>query len=190
MNLKNFFIILLYTIGLINMDALASPTAPTTAYNFSFKTLTAQKPLSLADYKGKVVLIVNTASKCGFTPQYNALENLYKRFHDQGFIVIGVPSNDFGGQEPGNEEEIAHFCKLNYGVSFPMTAKEVVSGKNAHPFFIWAREQLGFGSAPKWNFHKYLINRKGELVSYYYSTTSPDAPRVVKAIESALADKD
>lgn len=156
------------------------------AYDYSFYTLIGHKPLPLATYLGKVLLIVNVASKCGFTPQYKSLEELYKKYKERGFEILGVPSNDFGNQEPGNAEEIANFCQVNYGISFPMAAKEVVSGKNAHPFYLWAKQQLGFGTAPKWNFHKYLINRNGELIDYYYSTTSPLAPRFVKALEKAL----
>lgn len=159
-----------------------------TAYDFSFHTLVGHHPLPLEQYRGKVLLIVNTASKCGFTSQYAGLETLYKRFKDEGLVILGVPSNDFGGQEPGTDTEVAHFCQINYGVSFPMAAKEVVSGKKAHPFYPWARKKLGFGSAPKWNFHKYLINRKGELVNYFYSTTAPDNPRLIKAVEQALRE--
>lgn len=157
------------------------------AYDYSFNTLIGHKPLPLAAYRGKVLLIVNVASQCGFTPQYSGLEALYKKYKDSGLEILGVPSNDFGNQEPGNAEKIANFCQVNYGVSFQMTAKEVVSGKNAHPFYLWARQQLGFGTAPKWNFHKYLINHNGELIDYYYSTTSPLAPRFIKVLEKALS---
>jgi glutathione peroxidase len=133
-----------------------------------------------------VVLIVNTASQCGFTKQYAGLEKLYETYKNQGLVILGVPSNDFGQQEPGNSEDIAHFCKLNYGVSFPMSRKEIVSGNQAHPFYRWAYKQLGFGTAPKWNFHKYLLNRQGKLVTYFYSTTKPDSKKLIKAIEDAL----
>ena len=109
------------------------------AYDFSFQTLLGHKPLALSNYQGKVLLVVNVASKCGFTPQYEGLEKLYEQYKENGLVIIGVPSNDFGSQEPGLDEEIAEFCKLNYGVSFPMTATETVSGKNAHPFYLWAR---------------------------------------------------
>ncbi len=159
------------------------------AYNYSFNTLVGQQPLPLSQFKGKVLLIVNTASKCGFTPQYASLETLYQKYKARGLIILGVPSNDFGSQEPGTEQDIAEFCRINYGVSFPMTAKEVVSGQEAHPFFRWAKQKLGFGSAPKWNFHKYLINRKGELITFYYSTTKPDSSRLVKAVEKALDEQ-
>ena len=160
------------------------------AYLFTFKTLIGQKPLPLAQYHGRVVLVVNTASQCGFTSQYEKLEQLYQRFKDKGLIVLGVPSNDFGAQEPGTNDQIASFCKLNYGVSFPMAAKEQVSGSGAHPFFRWARDTLGFTAAPKWNFHKYLIDRKGRLVDYFNSTTAPDNERLIAAVEQLLAETD
>lgn len=163
--------------------------APQSAYDFSFKTLRGNHDLPLVSYKGKVLLIVNTASHCGFTPQYAALEKLYLKYKDKGFVIIGVPSNDFGGQEPGTNEEIAHFCKVNFGVTFPMAAKEVVSGEHAHPFYLWAQKELGFGTAPKWNFHKYLISRDGKLIDYFNSTTSPDAARLEKAVQDALDEK-
>lgn len=161
----------------------------TNAYDFSFHTLVGHKPLPLSEFRGKVLLIVNTASKCGFTPQYADLEALYEKYKDQGLVILGVPSNDFAKQEPGSDTDIANFCQINYGVTFPMTAKEVVTGKDAHPFYRWARQQLGFGTAPKWNFHKYLINRHGELIDYFYTTTSPKAPRFIKRIETALSEK-
>lgn len=166
----------------------ASENTNQNVYDFSFKTLVGGKPMPLSNYSGKVLLIVNTASQCGFTPQYEGLEKLYETYKDKGFVIIGVPSNDFGAQEPGSSEEIAHFCKLNYGVSFPMASKEIVSGDNAHPFYKYAKKKLGFGTAPKWNFHKYAINRKGVLIDYFNSTTSPDSSRVKSAIESALSE--
>ncbi|CEG56098.1 glutathione peroxidase [Legionella fallonii] len=159
------------------------------AYDYSFHTLAGHKPLPLNSFRGKVLLIVNTASKCGFTPQYVGLEKLYEQYKDKGLVILGVPSNDFGGQEPGSEEEITNFCQINYGVSFPMTSKEVVLGKTAHPFYLWAKKKLGFGSAPKWNFHKYLIDQNGKLITYFYSFTSPSSSRLIKSIEKALAEK-
>jgi glutathione peroxidase len=157
-----------------------------TAYAFSFIPVEGNKEFSLLDFKGKVILVVNTASKCCFTSQYADLEKLYKEYKDQGFVIVGVPSNDFGSQEPGTNEEIATFCQLNYAVTFPMTKKETVSGEKPHPFYRWAKETLGFGTAPKWNFHKYLINRQGKLIDYFNSTTSPQSHRFKKAIEKAL----
>lgn len=174
-------------ISLFQSSAQAKDTNQT-AYDFSFNYLMEDKLLQLSEFKGKVILVVNTASECGFTPQYEGLEKLYETYKDKGFVIIGVPSNDFGGQEPGSNQEIAKFCKINYGVTFPMASKEVVSGDDAHPFYKWARKTLGFGTAPKWNFHKYLINRKGELVDYFNSTTSPENDRVKEAIEKALKE--
>ncbi len=161
----------------------------TTAYDFTFQKLREKGTLPLKQFEGKVLLVVNTASQCGFTPQYDGLEKLYNTYKDQGLVVIGVPSNDFGGQEPGSNQDIANFCRINYGVTFPMAEKEVVSGDGAHPFYVWAKKTLGFGTAPKWNFHKYLIDRHGRLIDYFNSTTTPDSERVQDAIEKALAQK-
>lgn len=158
------------------------------AYQFSFQTLIGNKPLPLSEFKGKVLLVVNTASHCGFTPQYTALEKLYNTYKVQGLVILGVPSNDFGKQEPGTSEEISSFCKVNYGVTFPLTSKEVVSGAKAHPFYLWARQVLGFGTAPKWNFHKYLINRRGQLVDYFNTPTKPDSEKVTGEIEKLLKE--
>jgi glutathione peroxidase len=157
-------------------------------YQFHFKHINEQKELPLAEFKGKVILIVNTASKCGFTGQYAPLEALYQKFKAQGLVIIGIPSNDFGGQEPGSPEEIASFCQLNYGVTFPLTAKEIVSGKEAHPFYLWATNKLGLGSAPHWNFHKYLVNRKGELVDFFLPITAPDSKNIIQKIEQYLQE--
>jgi len=160
----------------------------TTAYDFSFQSLGTSKPLPLSEFKGKVLLVVNTASKCGFTPQYAELESLYLQYKDKGLVILGVPSNDFANQEPGTAKDIAKFCQINYGVTFPLTDKVDVKGEKAHPFYLWVKKQMGFGSGVKWNFQKYLINCKGEVVTYFYPTTSPKAPRVIKAIDKALAE--
>jgi glutathione peroxidase len=176
-------------IGTLFMASIQATTDHGSAYDYSFNTLMGKEKLPLSSYKGDVIMVVNTASKCGFTPQYAALEKLYNTYKAQGFVIIGVPSNDFGKQEPGSSQEIADFCKINYGVTFPMTAKEDVRGKHRHPFYRWAKKELGFGAGPKWNFHKYLINRRGELIDYFNSTTAPDAKRVINAIEKALNEK-
>jgi len=155
------------------------------AWNFSFETIDG-KPMPLADYKGKAVLVVNTASKCGFTPQYKDLESLHKKYRDKGLVVIGVPSNDFGGQEPGTANEIKAFCDSTFSVTFPLAAKTVVVGREAHPFYIWAREQVGILGSPKWNFHKYLIGPDGKLADWFSTPTSPSAARLTKAVDKAL----
>ena len=156
------------------------------AYDFSFKPLVGDGALPLAQFSGKVLLIVNTASKCGFTPQYADLETLYQTYKDRGLVIIGVPCDDFAHQEPGSSDTIAEFCQLNYGVTFPMTQKEHVKGNDAHPFYQWAKKTLGLGTAPKWNFHKYLVNKNGQLVDYFNSTTNPLNERVKLAIEKCL----
>ena len=144
-------------------------------YDFLVKTIRGEEQ-SLADYKGKVLLIVNTASKCGFTPQYKELQELYEQYRDRGFVVLGFPCNQFGNQEPGTEEEIEQFCQVNYGVTFPMFAKVDVNGENAHPLFQYLKEKapgvLGT-KAIKWNFTKFLVDRNGNVVARFAPQTRP-----------------
>ncbi len=151
------------------------------AYDFSFETLQG-KPYPLRALAGRPMLIVNTASKCGFTPQYKALEACWQANKASGLVVIGVPCNDFGGQEPGSAAEIASFCEVNYGVDFPVMAKTHVKGPQAHPFFGWAAGQGGFFAKPRWNFYKYLINKDGGLQTWFASPTSPDSARFKAAL--------
>jgi len=143
--------------------------------------------LDAGTLRGKVVLVVNTASKCGFTPQYQGLEALWQAYRDRGLVVLGVPSNDFGAQEPGSDAEVVSFCQLNYGVGFPLLSKQVVSGRDAHPLYRWAAERTGPLGVPRWNFHKLLIGRDGTLIDWFASTTAPDAARLRSAIDAALA---
>ena len=172
---------------LIACAVAASTAACKSVLDHSFPGLLTGKPQSLCDYAGKVVLVVNTASQCGYTPQYEGLEALYKRFQKRGLVVIGFPSNDFGGQEPGSNKEVAQFCQLNYGVSFPMFEKTMVSGPRANPLYA-ALAQRG-GGAPHWNFHKYLIDRSGNRVLGFDSGTSPADARLVREIERLLAEQ-
>lgn len=144
-------------------------------------------PLPASQFTGKVVLLVNTASQCGFTPQYKGIQALWEKYRDQGFVVLGVPSNDFGGQEPGSNAQVHSFCELNYGVSFPLLEKQTVVGPNAHPLYRWAAAQTGPVGVPQWNFHKLLIGRDGRLVDWFSSLTDPNAAKLTKAIESSLA---
>ncbi|MEO3428200.1 glutathione peroxidase [Pelagibius sp. CAU 1746] len=164
--------------------AAAEPAA--SAHDFAFTSIEGQ-PLPLSQFKGKVVLLVNTASRCGFTPQYEGLQAVWERYRDRGLVVLGVPSNDFGGQEPGSEAEIKQFCEVNFSVDFPLTSKEQVVGEAAHPFYRWAAAQLGFAAKPRWNFHKYLIGPDGALVDWFATTTKPTAAKVTKAIEAQLS---
>jgi len=152
------------------------------AYDFSFETVQG-KPFPLKDLAGKPFVVVNTASKCGFTPQYKALENVWKQFQGAGLVVIGVPSNDFGGQEPGTNTEIAQFCELNYGVDFPIMSKVHAKGPDAHPFFKWVVDEAGFLAKPRWNFYKYLVNKKGELEEWFSSVTSPDSKKFTSEVQ-------
>lgn len=156
-----------------------------TIYDFELKTLRGQ-PLPLSDYKGRPVLVVNTASKCGFTPQYKELEAIWQKYRDEGLMVIGVPSNDFAGQEPGGAEEIEQFCEINFGVDFPLAEKVHVTGADAHPLFKWLGAEGGFLSKPRWNFYKYVIGRDGKLIDWFASTTAPGSAKVEKAIKKAL----
>ncbi len=144
------------------------------------------KAMPLTQFNGKVVLLVNTASECGYTPQYEGLEWLWLTYRDKGLVIIGVPSNDFGAQEPGKADEIATFCKRHYGVSFPLTDKTVVSGYSAHPVYAWAGGKAGLIGRPKWNFHKYLFGRDGKYVDWFSTRTKPTGGSVVKAVERAL----
>lgn len=143
--------------------------------------------LPTADYKGKVVMVVNTASLCGFTDQYAGLEALWRRYKDRGFVLLGVPSNDFGGQEPGNKDEIKRFCESQFDVTFPLADKQIVTGDQAHPLFRWITAQAGPLGAPKWNFHKYLVGRDGNLVDWYSAMTGPSSTSIDDAIAKALA---
>jgi len=140
-------------------------------------TLITGAAQDLAEYQGKVVLVVNTASKCGFAPQFDGLEKLYEEYHDQGLVVLGFPSDQFANQEFADDAETAEFCKMNYGVTFPMFAKVDVNGAEAHPLFTWLRRESGgfLGDAIKWNFTKFLINRDGEVVHRYAPTVEPSA---------------
>jgi glutathione peroxidase len=164
-----------------------SSAAPGTAYGFEFAGLSAPR-IPMTAFKGDVVLMVNTASRCGYTPQYEGLQRLQAKYEAKGFTVVGVPSNDFGGQEPGSAEEIRTFCEANYGVTFPMTAKTPVTGKAAHPFYRWAVNELGADAQPRWNFHKILIGRDGRPIAAFASGVAPDSPKLVKAIETAITD--
>ena len=139
----------------------------------------------LCQYKGKVVLVVNTASYCGFTSQYEGLEKIYSKYGSKGLVVIGFPSNDFGQQEPGSNKEIADFCKNTYDVKFPMMSKTVVSGSNANPLFKMLIEKTS--TSPKWNFYKYLIDREGNVVNAYSSMVKPDSKSITSEIEKLLA---
>ncbi|HEX8551381.1 MAG TPA: glutathione peroxidase [Abditibacteriaceae bacterium] len=157
-------------------------------HSFKVKDI-AGKDVNLADYKGKTVLLVNTASRCGFTKQYDGLEKLYKANKDKDFVILGFPSNDFGGQEPGSDEEIATFCKANFGVTFPLFSKIAVKGDNAHPLYKWLtseKENPNFAGPVGWNFTKFLINKEGEVVARFASNDAPESDKVQSAVAKAI----
>ena len=157
----------------------------TNAHSFSFTSIDG-KPMPLSAFAGKAVLVVNTATACGLTPQYRGLAALWRDYKGRGLVVLGVPCNDFGAQEPGTEGEIKTFCETSFGVDFPMTSKEHVIGAGAHPFYQWAAKELGEGGTPRWNFHKYLVAKDGTLAGTFGSRTEPEAAEVKAAIEAAL----
>ncbi len=157
----------------------------TTAHDFTFRSIDGE-PLPLSSFRGKAVLVVNVASQCGLTPQYSGLEELWREKRDGGLVILGVPANDFGAQEPGTENEIRTFCETRFAVDFPMTAKEHVIGSEARPLYKWVAGELGEDAAPKWNFHKYLFDRDGKIAGTFGSRTEPNAPDLVAAIDAAL----
>ena len=182
--------LLLITVGIIPSKGMAETIAApaqssSVATNMDFKALDGS-PMPLSSFAGKTLLIVNTASNCGFTPQYAGLQKLYDTYKDRGLVVIGVPSNDFGNQEPGDAAAIKTFTETSFHVTFPLTQKEVVSGENAHPFFKKVRSDLGVFATPKWNFYKYVVSPEGKLIGWWSSKTSPNDADIIKAIEDNL----
>ena len=162
-----------------------SDTGTGDAYQFEFTALGGDK-LPLDAWRGRPVLVVNTASFCGYTPQYRDLEGLWQRYRERGLVVLGVPSNDFGEQEPGNAAEIRQFCETNYQVDFPLTEKVRVVGGAAHPFYRWVAATLGEAGAPRWNFHKYLVAPDGQLAGAWPAQVRPTDPAITAEIEKAL----
>ena len=157
------------------------------AYSYSFKDINEEDVINLSDYKGKTLVVVNTASLCGFTYQYDGLQKLYDDYKDQGLVVLGVPSNDFGNQESGTNSEVIEFCESTFSITFPLTEKNVVKGKDAHPFFKWSKKELGFiGGVPRWNFHKIIIGKDGNAIAGYTALTRPSSKKFISEIEKAL----
>jgi len=165
---------------------VSSKKAVENAYGFEFKSID-ESLLKLSKYKNKVLLIVNTASRCGFTPQYTALQNLWDKYKDRGLVVIGIPSGDFGNQEFKSNNEIKQFCTINFNINFPMTALSHVKGPKAHPFYKWAITQVGFTGKPQWNFHKFLVGPSGHIVDWFSSVTTPNSQKIKAKIENQLS---
>ncbi len=154
-------------------------------FDFEVKDINGEI-LDLSNFKNQTILLVNVASNCGFTKQYSDLQELYEKYNDKGLIVLGVPSNQFGGQEPGSNKEIKDFCETNFNITFPMTEKYDVKGKNAHPIYLWAKENYGNSAVPKWNFHKILINKDGKIEDTFSSFTEPMSKKIINKIEEIL----
>ena len=155
------------------------------AYDFDFKDLDGSQ-LALKQYKNKVIVVINVASQCGFTNQYEDMQKIWEKYQNKGLIILAVPSNDFGGQEPGNNTEIKIFCESKFGITFPITEKTSVKGKNAHPFYAWAKNNYGKSAIPKWNFYKIVINKKGKISTTFSSMTNPSSKKFIKTIEKLL----
>jgi len=166
-------------------EAQAAPKAGS-AYDFTMKRIDG-KPMPFNQYKGKVLLVVNTASFCGYTPQYEGLQKIQTAYAPKGFTVIGIPSGDFMGQEYDDNAKIKEFCESKFGINFPLTEKSVVKGADAAPFYRWAKATLPAENEPKWNFHKFLVGKDGKLIAGYNSKVTPDSPEMKRAIEAALA---
>ena len=154
-------------------------------FDFKINSINGDE-LDLSTFNGKTILLVNVASNCGFTKQYDDLQKLYEDFKDKGLIVLGVPTNQFGGQEPGTESEIKNFCETNFNITFPMTSKYDVKGDNAHPIYMWAKDTYGKSTVPKWNFHKILINKNGKIEDTFVSFTSPLSKKIIKKLNQIL----
>jgi glutathione peroxidase len=176
-----------YFMGLVILLMSASLFAASSIYDFTLPSIDG-KPMPLADYKGKVILVVNVASRCGFTPQYTALESIYEKYKDQGFVILGFPANNFGGQEPGTNAEIKTFCSAKYNVTFPLYGKVSVKGDDQTPLYKYLTTSANpaLTGDIKWNFTKFLVDRKGNVVQRFEPQTTPDSPEVVAAIEKSL----
>ena len=155
------------------------------AYDFEFKDLDGSS-LNLSDYKGKVIVVVNVASQCGFTSQYEDMQEVWEKYQAKGIVMLGVPSNDFGNQEPGDNKEIKNFCEAKFWITFPMTGKVSVKGSNAHPFYVWARKNHGKSAIPKWNFHKIIVDKNGKVYDTFSSMTNPSSKKFIKIIEKLI----
>ncbi len=183
---NNYFIISLIIIfNLLNFNTTGNSMENKTFYDFELESITGEK-ISLDKYEGKAVLLVNVASNCGFTKQYTDLQNLWEKYKERNLIVLGVPSNQFGKQEPGTNNEIKNFCEINFNINFPMTSKYDVKGENAHAVYKWAKDVFGKSAVPKWNFHKILIDKNGKIHDTYASFTNPMSKKITSELEKIL----
>ena len=183
---NNYFIIILIIVfNLLNFNIIGNSMENKTFYDFELELITGET-ISLDKYEGKTVLLVNVASKCGFTKQYTDLQNLWEKYREKNLIVLGVPSNQFGSQEPGSNDEIKDFCETNFNINFPMTSKYDVKGENAHDVYKWAKDAFGKSAVPKWNFHKILIDKNGKIHDTYASFTNPMSKKIINELEKIL----
>ena len=155
------------------------------AYDFNFINIEGEE-LQMSEFKNKVIVVVNVASKCGFTSQYEDMQKIWDKYKDKEFVLLGIPSNDFGGQEPGENSQIKNFCETKFGITFPMTEKVIVKGKDAHPFYKWALKNHGKSTIPKWNFHKIIIGRDGKVSNTFASFTKPMSKKFLESIEKEI----
>ena len=179
--IKIIFLLIMFTL----FSSISNASYKKLAYDFSFKDLDGSE-LKLSDFKNNVLIVTNVASMCGFTSQYEDLQIIWEKYQKKGLIVIGVPSNSFN-QEPGSSKEIKNFCESKFGISFPMTQRVDVKGKNAHPFYTWANENYGKAAIPKWNFHKIIVSKDGKIFDTFSSMTNPNSKKFIKSIEKALS---
>tara|TARA_Y100001970_G_C14236421_1_gene862087 strand:- start:3060 stop:3617 length:558 start_codon:yes stop_codon:yes gene_type:complete len=182
-NVKKIILIIIMTIFQTNLNANYDKLA----YDFNFKDLDGSN-LNLSEYKNKVIIVVNVASQCGFTKQYEDMQKVWEKYQKDGIVMIGVPSNDFGNQEPGDNKEIKNFCEAKFGITFPMTEKVIVKGDEAHPFFIWAKNNYGKSAIPKWNFHKIVIGKDGKIADTFASITKPTSKKFINKIEKLIKE--
>ena len=179
--MKQLLIVFLLMFGILEK---ASANYSKLVYDFEFNSIDGNK-IKLSDFKNKVLVVVNVASRCGYTPQYEGLQMLWSNYKNKNLVVIGVPTNNFK-QEPGNNKEIKDFCETNFGINFPMAEKTNVIGKDAHPFYKWAKKNHGIGAIPKWNFHKIIIGKDGKIADTFASITKPSSNKFIKFIEKEI----
>jgi len=181
---KNFIINLIIFFSFLSIT-IGNSMENKNFYELKLETITGET-ISLEKFRGKTVLLVNVASKCGFTKQYEDLQKLWEKYQERDLIVLGIPSNQFGGQEPGNNDEIKNFCETNFNINFPMSSKYDVKGENAHDIYKWAKESFGKSAIPKWNFHKILIDKNGKIHDTYASFTNPMSKKIINELEKIL----
>jgi len=181
---KNYLLLLIFTI-MFSFFNKVDAKYEKLFFELNIKGIDGRE-LDLNEFKGKTILLVNVASKCGFTKQYTDLQSLYEKYKKQGLVVVGIPSNQFGGQEPGSNKEIKDFCETNFNITFPMTDKINVKGENAHELYVWAKRNYGKSTVPKWNFHKILINKEGKVQDTFNSFVTPLSKKIINEIELIL----